>query len=1746
MVRRDEKLAFLIRRLQAITEDLSGYPIEDLDPGQTFLELGFDSLFLTQLATAFSKSFDVRITFRQLFDELPTLSSLAEHLGQVAPASCEPGAAAADGPTSIVEEAAIRPLLDRPPSDLSSPPELPMDASNPSELEAILGRQLELMREQLRVLDVWSQEARSTSGSPRPSAVQTPMASVANAPAGEPVESPVPMPAAAGALGGGVSASSFGPAPVTATSSPLLPRDQQHLDALTEAYTRRTAGSKERTQRYRRVLADPRTAAGFNRRWKEMVYPIWVERSKGSRLWDVDGNEYIDLLNGFGPNFLGHSPDFVTRAVHEQLERGVEVGPQTPLVGEVAEALCELTGMDRASFMCTGSEAVQAVKRLARTKTGRDKVVVFSGDYHGNFDQVLVRGANGKAGLRTRPLVPGIPLQTVEDTYVLEYGSDEALEVIRARAHEIAAVLVEPVQSRRPEFQPREFLHALRRITEEAGICLVFDEVITGFRIAQGGAQAHFGVRADVATYGKVVGGGMPIGIVAGRREWMDTFDGGHWEFGNDSFPEEGVTFFAGTFVRHPLAIVAAKAALDYIREQGPDLQRRVSAKADRICAFANALFERHRIAIEMPHSSSQMYIRLKEQHELAPLLFFHLRHRGIHLLEGFPTYMTDAHTDEDLARIEEAFQESVEIMVGAGIIGDNVGTDAVADRSPFPLTSGQHEIWFASQLGSEAACAYNESDTLSLRGALDDDLLRQCVQDVLRRHDAFHLRFDRHGEHQQVSSQREIEIAVHDWSGEEPEKRGAHMRDLLASEASTPFDLENGPLIRVHLVRYEPDHHVLVLYANHLVFDGWSSGVVFDEIGRLYSARRAQAEPEFPIPTSFREYAALESAAAADGRRDAARDHWVAQFDGTMPTALELPTDRPRDAQRSFEGGTVKWALHDATYHSLKQLAATRNCSVFALLLAAYKVMLARLTGQHSLVIGVSVAGQAMSGLEALVGHGVNLIPLRVDWEASEPFADVLQRTRREVLDLAEFHDTTLGDVLAVLPIERDPSRAPLVEAMFNFSSSHVGDVFEGLVVDMEENPRRFVNFDLFANLLDSGGRLTADWDYSRALFDESTVRRWIGHFETLLESIIATPEAAVGSLPMLSAEERRAILERVNDTDVAYSPSTTIHGLFEHQADSNPHAIALRGISSDPDQVQGERLSYSELEKRSNQLAHRLREFGVGSGDRVLVCVDRSVDMVVGLLGILKAGAAYVPVDPAYPNDRIAFMVEDAAASVIVADSGSIGGLPGETAPVLLIDDESALLARLPSDRIDSGAGPRDIAYLIYTSGSTGKPKGIEVPHHCVVNFLRSMATWPGLAENDVLMAVTTISFDISALEIFLPLSVGACCVVADGDTTKDGEALRAAIEESEATVMQATPTTWRLLLESGWPANRTLKVLCGGEALPLDLARDLCARAGEVWNMYGPTETTIWSTCHRVNGEDAVVVVGSPIANTQIYVLDEYRSPVPIGTPGELYIGGEGVSRGYFNRDELTSERFVPDSFRNDGGRLYRTGDLARLRANGTLEILGRLDEQVKVRGFRIELGEIEAAMTACAAVHRAVASIWRAGSGDDRIVGYVVPRRAADLDWDALRASLRETLPEYMVPQHFVPLEAVPMTPNGKMDRQALPAPGGEETRPGQTVIEPSTPIERRLVEIWAETLRVENIALDADFFDLGGHSLLAARMLARLRKEYDVDLSFRGFFSAPTVRGLAEYVESQVYAEQSVPLDPGEGRSEIEI
>ncbi len=1051
-------------------------------------------------------------------------------------------------------------------------------------------------------------------------------------------------------------------------------------------------------------------------------------------------------------------------------------------------------------------------------------------------------------------------------------------------------------------------------------------------------------------------------------------------------------------------------------------------------------------------------------------------------------------------------------------------GLRRVPRTAPLPISYAQQRLWFLDRM-DPGNSHYNISLPLRITGALDVAVMTQVLDAIPHRHEALRIRIrDIDGNPRAEMMESVGSVVRHvDISGLAPEARAAESHRLLLEQMVVPFDLATGPLISCLLVRHSGEEFVLMVSMHHIASDGWSLSVVVGEICAAYEAAMAGLpSPLVPLDVQYVDFAAWQREQMNSGMLVQHLSYWQRELAGA-PVLLELPTDRPRPAVQTYRGTRRKYRMEPELLAGLKAVSRANDATLYMTLLAAWQVLLHRYSGQDDIVVGSPMANRDDPALEPLVGCFVNNVVMRGRLEGNPTFREFLGRTATTVLGAFDHRELPFDRLVEGLRPERSTSHAPVFQVLFTLQSFPVDNRHpSGLhleLLNIEDDERGTARFDLTLEMDEHEGGLRMFYEYATDLFDESTVARMHGQYLALLAGIVDSLDVRVTDIPILTASDERTLLDEVNATAFDHDRSVCVHEMVRAMAIATPDAVAVQA----PDET----LTYGQLERRSNQMAQLLRERGVVDGALVGVCLDRIADLPVALLAVHKAGAAYVPVDPAHPAERLVYTLTDARVSCVITEERFTGLVEAANAPLLLVDADAGAIVAQSTQPPHTTVRPEDLAYVIYTSGSTGRPKGVEVEHRNVVNFLRCMQREPGFSRDDVLLAVTTPSFDIAGLEIFLPLVSGARTVIASRGDVLDGERLIALANECHATVMQATPATWRLMIDAGWTGKQDLRVLCGGEAMPRDLARELLSRTNVIWNMYGPTETTIWSTTHRVTDASQEIPIGHPIGNTTVYVLDAAGRPAPIGVAGELCIGGEGVARGYRDRPELTAEKFVAVSLAGrPAERVYRTGDVVRLRSDLTLEFVGRRDHQVKVRGYRIELGEIESVLVEDASVKRAVVIVREDTPGDQRLVAYVVPVEGASVASDGLRALLRSRLPEYMVPATIVPLAELPLTPNGKIDRKALPAPAS--VRPAATTASDTvmTDPQRRVAVIWRDVLRIEHLGVDDNFFDLGGHSLLVVKVHAALRREFQKELTLVDLFQHTTIAAQATLVSSE--------------------
>jgi amino acid adenylation domain-containing protein len=1032
------------------------------------------------------------------------------------------------------------------------------------------------------------------------------------------------------------------------------------------------------------------------------------------------------------------------------------------------------------------------------------------------------------------------------------------------------------------------------------------------------------------------------------------------------------------------------------------------------------------------------------------------------------------------------------------------------------PLSAAEEQLWYLSQL-APGGRAYNEAVIISKTGPFDLSAFRSAFNEIVSRHEIWRTSFDVvDGEPVRVVHPAPVqEIRLIDLSALPPDELQRSVAAVTAQAAHAPYELTRGPLIRPLLIRFGEHDHRLYLAMHHIVFDGATLRIVAHELVALYEAfAGSQPSPLSDPPTQYSDYVAWEREWM--GTPDFARriDHWQRRL--ADAPSLQLPLDRPRPSNPSGAGAIEPFRVSAELANSLRSLSRQCHSTLFQVVAAAFAVLLHRYSAQEDVVFGTIADLRHEPQFESMIGYCVTPLVVRVDLAGEPTFVDLVGRLRTDLLNgLANL--VPFERLVRELRPHRELGTSPVFQAMLAMQPPTIASAPSWDLRPLEQDlPEAFdrAKFDLSIELDERvGGHIDARLIYNTDIFDAATGRRLVDHLAALLEGIAIDPRTPIAKLPLLSEADRHLQLAEWNATDHEWSPGAAVHDLVSAQAARTPQAVAV---------VVGEdRLTYAALEQRADQIAHGLRRAGANAGTVVGISVERSTDLVAGLLGILKSGAAYLPLDPRYPPERSSFMLEDSGATVLLTQRHLLADVPPRSIATLCIDDLTA----------DEPAGvaphrpvsPEDLAYVLYTSGSTGRPKGVRVRHRNVVNLMGALAETPGLSSDDVVLAVATHIFDMSVGDIFPTLGAGARVVLASRDDARDPRRLSRLIEASGATIMHATPVTWKMLVDAGWTGSRRLVAVSGGDTLSDALAGALLDRCAALWNGYGPTETTVYATFSRVS-RGTPISIGRPIANVRAYILDRGQQPVPLGVSGELAIGGAGVAGGYADRPDETLERFVADPFLS-GEPMYRTGDLARFLPDGSIVHLGRLDRQVKVRGVRIEPGEIEAALVAHPAISSAVVTVREDTAGERRLVAHLVANGAAPSDGE-LRSWLQRSLPRHMVPAAFVRLEALPVTPSGKVDQAALPAPDDRGVDARADRVMPRNQVEEGIARIWERLLGVARVGVHDDFFDLGGHSLLGVRLLAAIEDEFGVDMPVADFIEGRTsIARQAAFIEA---------------------
>jgi len=1767
--------------MSALTEivcRVTGIAADQISTNANILQLGVDSLLLLEVNQAIKDTFDVSISLRQFFEELNTLDALTTHLvshlpldSRFATATSTSEMESPPAPTTTIEIQAIETATPLKPTGVFSV----IDADNKLgavHLEAedamrmspsayrLMEQQLSVISEQLSLLQqISAASVRAEQATiPQMTGVgrsdrlvsTTSQSSSSTATAREAANKATHNAVNGATHDAATSVQQGQPTPYV----PFQPlhlqsnveteeRQRRYLETFIEQYERRTAQSKQLAQVYRHRLANNRSVAGFRLYIKEIVYQILVERAKGSRLWDVDGNEYIDLTMGFGVYLFGHDAVFIKEAVEAELQRGISIGPMNRKAGEVATLISQLTGVERVAFYNSGTEAVMVALRLARSVSRRSKIVIFAGSYHGTFDGVLARAKQGQIQAAAVPIAPGILPAMVEDVIVLPYDEPASLDMIRDRGHELAAVLVEPVQSRRPDVQPKHFLRELRTLTKQCGAALIFDEIITGFRTHPGGAQAWFDVQADLVIYGKVLGGGLPIGVVAGCAEYMDAIDGGQWQYGDESYPphEEIRTFVSGTFCHHPYAMASTWAILNCLKEAGPGLQHVLTDRTARLVQTLNTYFADENVPIRVVHFGSLFRFVLQGDLEL---FYYHLIHRGIYVWEGRTCFLSTAHSDEDVERIVQAVKHSVEDLRTGGFLPASVSRstnghkeasaadslvlatstsaemtttrDDAIERAQepltVPLTIEQQQLWLLTQMSAEASVVYHELILLDLHGPLNVSALQHAIHALVQRHEALRTTIDRSGEVQYVTPALTIEVPYIEL--DDTDDHNTRVQEILVALRQEDFDLSKGPLLHVRVVKMPDQHHLLMFVLHHIIVDAWSLGILLREVATLYEGAFQQKPSQLPPPVPFRDYVAWKQLQTHTEDYTCAYDYWREQCQ-QVTTVLQLPTDYPRTQITTYNGHRYRMMIEPTLWEGLKRVGSNHRVTVFAVFLAAFNVLLHRLTTERTIVIEIPSAGQPLMGAPDLVGQCITMLPIISAIEADLSFADYVARLQSTIFTAMEYQRISFNGGATAAASNFDVVTSPETPVMFNMDHALAVPAFWQLTTTLVPPPIEYVNADLSLNVFEIDHHVSLDFDYRAQLFREDTIRNWARHFELILR-VVATDFSHPISLLPLPDDDLRQTRVQGKPTD----PPARLHELIQMQAQRIPQAPALIGAD--------DRLSYQQLNEQANRVARYLQSLGIDQPTRVAVVMPRSSELIVAVLAILKSGNSYVVIDPLAASERIQTALKKIAAKIVVTTTAIAARLSLESHQHCVpIDVEAKSIARKGKTNLGQHIPDGAEACIVYNRNS--ESYGLVMDHNSMAQHVSAVQEYLQLSVEDTVLIGNT-PLGAWVLERALPaLANGAALLLLLEQPSDDTVEL-----QREATVVDVTIDEIHTV--ETWTRLRTL-VINGSDLYYVDLHKNLFAleQARRILAMYSPTGMALTVSAHVIDllhldsEPRRRVGVGRPLNDVVVQVRNDQGYPTPIGTTGRICVGGR-----YCDWTFLADE---PPGIAINGGvntsdrTLFKTPDLGIYCGQEEFSVIGPAERTTRVRGFLVQHGDVESVLRSQTHVRKAL--VYRDVAGPESLLTSVVALDEPDtVTGTELRNMLVQRLPSYMIPARIVVVDALPI---GMLDSTALEKVAEKSASDTDIYVAPRTPLEQQIVEIWSEVLGCKQISVFDNFFDLGGQSLIATQLHYRLCQDFDVHLPLRCIIEAPTVADLAQAIVQQRSAETDEQL-----------
>ncbi len=1699
---------------------------EDLELNSSLLEFGADSLVLMEVVRKIEKEYEIKIPIRRLFEDLTNLESIVDY---------------------IIEEKGIQEPISEQTLDKGVTQDFSLNGvdskliqNNNSELprggDGDLGLIMQQFAEQNRILAEYLKLPKNASSS-----INKPLGDEN----GNHLQKGKPS---KGTSDKTILPSSFGDKDFY--FSKLPENQEEQLSELIKNFTDKTPLSKSYASESREVLADYRSTLGFRVATKEMVYPIVSETALGSKFTDIDGNEYVDITMGMGSCIFGHQPDFIIKAIEDQLRKGINIGPLAKLSKEVATLISEITGTERVCFANTGSEAVSFALRMARTATGKSKIVIFSGSYHGHSELIL--GMPGDEEGKVEPMVSGVTANMVKDLVVLNYNDEDVLDQIRAYADDLAGVMIEPVRSRYPGYQPVELIKSLRVLTKELEVPLIFDEMITGFRIMPGGAQEYFNVKADIATYGKIVGGGMPIGVVAGSSEYLDTVDGGFWAYGDESYPEATKTLIAGTFTRHPLALAAAKAVLTRIKELGTEGYKELNQRTSDLMERLNDYFNKESLPLQVVHFGSLFRFKFKGNFDL---FLFHLIEKGIYAWAANNLFLSFAHSNDDLEEIYNAICTSAKLVSGKTNIPQKQFLEHKRENElATVLTLAQKQLFFLNEIDIELSLAYMLSFSMKMKGKINKHAFRISVEQVMDAHWILKSRFSEDGEKLIYDNSIPITIQEVDFSQDnEGEQQEAYRASVLNS-LKTPFTFTEGALIRLNLIKFAEDNYVLLLTVHHIIADGWSCAVLIREIIENYNAIEKGVhfvkEPLLQFP---RYLDWLENYKKDKAWKDHER-YFLEKF-SDKSFFLELPFDKTLSNDKN-DGGTGTLKMPTEKVNLIKNWSNQNGLTLFMTFLAAFELLLFKISRQKEVVIGIPNGGRAMPGIDKTVGYFSHIMPLTASYNGYESITDYFKKLKNRLFDAYDHQDYPYAHFIELMQSEGRMIGDDNINVNFNFDVSVGKTEMYQISLDLEEHRPLYSDVDLSLNIIEQSGELILSLDFLQSKFSTSLINEILESYVYLIDQIVKDTEGPLSDLQLVPDSKQREHLEVFSGGAVDLGNTVPINVRFESM-------VSLYGDSTAVVHC-GERWSYDELNNYANQVAHGLLGAGLSPGTCVGVYMDRSAMFLGCMLGIMKAGGVYVPLDTQNPPSRIQGMLSENNFPYLITTTELLSGLECLVDKTILsVDGPFPELSFSGVDVYDvsylsgmSKANPVNVngmeswAYVLFTSGSTGVPKGAITRHNGAMNHLLAEYRLMDLPDGFNFLQSAGIGSDISVWQMLGPVLKGGSCVMVDKMDLLDYDLVLSTIDREEVAVAEFVPTyMWGLLehiKESGGASGLSglSWIMLTGESIPVAMVNELRERYPDIrlLNAYGPCEASDDVIQYEITGMlstgSSRVPIGKVIPNMNAVVLSKEGHLCPIGVPGEICVSGVGVGAGYLDLPERTAESFVANPFAElSGDVLYRTGDLGRWLPDGNMEFIHRADHQVKIRGHRVELEGIAAVVRTSVHVEDSHVLVHRDADGREYVVCFVVPgvtgRELGEDLTESLHALCREELPAYMHPSHYCVVEGFPVNLGDKVDGKALIATFlSEQGESGglraTKYVAPGNETEEKLALILKKLLGVDRVGVYDNFLELGLHSLMVQKFSIQIQKQFEITIPLKALFEFSTIYELSSHMDYVEY------------------